>query len=174
MVTLITQQLICCKTKKLNKFSPRNVRFNEKTLPSFHNESEDIEDNFLYLDLADVREEPQDTNNLSELGSEVRSAETESVQESKTITETEIEQDIKQERPSSGVKPKSKINVQFNPKIAVKNMERKAPKIPVPVKNSQQKKTKPPSRLQMISKLGQIAIPSGDQKIFQKTIIRVR
>ena len=49
----------------------------------------------------------------------------------------------------------------------MKNIKRKPSKIPVPVKTSQQKKVKPPSRLQMIGKLGQIAIPSGDQKTFQ-------
>ena len=49
----------------------------------------------------------------------------------------------------------------------MKNIERKPSKIPVPVKKSQQKKVKPPAKLQMIGKLGQIAIPSGDQKTFQ-------
>ena len=49
----------------------------------------------------------------------------------------------------------------------MKNIERKPSKIPVPVNNSQQKKVKPPSRLQMIGKLGQITIPSGDLKTFQ-------
>ena len=57
--------------------------------------------------------------------------------------------------------------MQFNSKVTVKNIERKPSKIPVPVKNSQQKKAKPPSRLQMIGKLGQIAISSGDQTTFQ-------
>ena len=49
----------------------------------------------------------------------------------------------------------------------MKKIERKPSKIPVPVKNSQQKKAKPPSRLQIIGKVGQIGIPSGDQKTFQ-------
>ena len=49
----------------------------------------------------------------------------------------------------------------------MKNIERKPSKIPVPVKTLQQKKVKPPTRLQMIGNLGQIAIPSGDQKTFQ-------
>ena len=40
---------------------------------------------------------------------------------------------------------------------------RKTSEIPVPVKNSHQKK-KATSRLQMIGKLGQIAIPSVDQR----------
>ena len=47
------------------------------------------------------------------------------------------------------------------------NIERKLSKILVPVKNLQQNKVKPPTRLQMIGKLGQKAIPSGDQKTFQ-------
>ena len=84
-------------------------------LPGFHNETEDIEDSFLYLDFDEVREETQDTNNLSELSTEVESVVTESVQESENNTENEVEQEIKQERPSPSVKQKSKINVQFNP-----------------------------------------------------------
>ena len=153
------------KTRQI--FTSRNVRFNENNIPGFHNETEDIEDSLLYLDLDEVREELQDTSNSSELSSEVELTETESVQESENNTETEVDQEIKEEKPSPSVKPKSKINVQFNPNVAVKNIERKPSKIPVPVKNSQQKKVKPPSRLQMIGKLGQIAIPSGDQKTFQ-------
>ena len=153
------------KTRQI--FTSRNVRFNENNIPGFHNETEDIEDSFLYLDLDEVREELQDTSNSSELSSEVELTETESVQESENNTETEVDQEIKEEKPRPSVKPKSKINVQFNPNVAVKNIERKPSKIPVPVKNSQQKKVKPPSRLQMIGKLGQIAIPSGDQKTFQ-------
>ena len=148
-------------------FTSRNVKFNENNLPGFHNETEDKEDSFLYLDLDEVREEIQDTSTSSELNSEVELTETESVQESENNTETELDQEIKEEKPSPSVEPKSKINVQFNPNVAVKNIERKPSKIPVPVKNSQQKKVKPPSRLQMIGKLGQIAIPSGDQKTFQ-------
>ena len=149
------------KTRQI--FTSRNVGFNENNLPSFHNETEDIEDSFLYLDLDKVREEPQDTNNISELGSEVESTETESFQESENNTETEVGQN----RLIPSVKPKSKVNVQFNPKVAVKNIERKPSKIPVPVKNSQQKNAKPPSRPQMVGKLGQIANPSDDQKTFQ-------
>ena len=49
----------------------------------------------------------------------------------------------------------------------MENLERKPSKIPVPVKNSQQKKVKPATRLQIIGKLGQIIIPSGDQKTFR-------
>ena len=60
------------------------------------NKTEEIEDSFLYLDLDEVSEEPQDTNNLSELSSEVESIETESVQECKNNTETEVEQETKQ------------------------------------------------------------------------------
>ena len=139
LVTLITQQLICCKIKKTRQiFLSRNVRFNENNLKGFHNETEDIEDIFLYLDLDEVREEPQDTNNLSELSSEVESTEKESVLESEHNTETEVEQEIKQERPSPSVKPESKINVQFNPKVAVKIIE-KPSKLLVPVKNSTEK-----------------------------------
>ena len=124
------------KTRQI--FTSRNVRFIENNLPSFHNETEDIEDSFLYPDLDEVREEPQDTNNLGELSSEVESTETESVQESGINTETEVEQEIKQKISSPSVKPKSKINVQFNPKVSVKSIETKPSKIPVPVKNSKQ------------------------------------
>ena len=106
-------------SKTTQNFTSRNVRFNENNLPSFHNETEDTENSSLYLDLDEVRKEPQDTNNLSELGSEVVSTETESVQESENNTKTEVEQEIKQERPSPSVTKKSKINVQFNPKDAV-------------------------------------------------------
>ena len=84
-------------------------------LPGVHNETEDIEDSFLYVNFDEVREETQVTNNLNELSSEVESVETESVQESENNTENEVEQEIKQERPSSSVKQKSKINVQYNP-----------------------------------------------------------
>ena len=148
-------------------FTSRNVRFNENNLPGFHNETEDIEESFLYLDLDEVREELQGTSTSSELSSEVELTETESVQESETNTETEVDHEIKEEKLSPSVKPKSKINVQFNPNVAVKNRERTPSKIPVPVKNLQQKKVKPPTRLQMIGKLGPIAIPSVDQKTFQ-------
>ena len=168
LVTLITQQLICCKTYKLGKYcTSRNVSFNENNLPGFPNETEDIEESFLYLDLDKVREELQDTSNSSELSSEVELTEIESVQECENNTETEVDQEIKEEISSPSVKSKSKINIQFNPNIAVKNIERKPSKIPIPVKNSQQKKVKPPSRLQMIGKLGEIAIPSVDQKTFE-------
>ena len=85
----------------------------------------------------------------------------------KTIRKLKLIKKLKKEKPSPSVKPKSKINVKFNPNVAVKNIERKPSKSPVPVKNSQQKKVKTPSRLQMIGKLCQIAIPSGDQKTFQ-------
>ena len=153
------------KTRQI--FTSRNVKFNKNNLPGFHNETEDIEDSFLYLDIDEVREELQDTSPSSELSSEVELTETESVQESENNTETEVDQEIKEEKPSPSVKPKSQINVQFNPNVTVKNIERKPSKIRVPVKNLQQKKVKPPTRLQMIGKLGQIAIPSGDQKTFQ-------
>ena len=46
----------------------------------------------------------------------------------------------------------------------MENIERKTSEIPVPVENSHQKKVKAPSRLQMIGKLGQIEIPSVDQR----------
>ena len=153
------------KTRQI--FTSRNVRFNENNIPGFHSETEDTEDSFLYLDLDEVREELQDTSNSSELSSEVELAETETVQEGENNTETEVDQEIKEEKPSPIVKQKSKNNVKFNPNVAVKNIVRKPSKIPVPVKKSQQKKVKPPTRLQMIGKLGQIAIPSGDQKTFQ-------
>ena len=153
------------KTRQI--FTSRNVRFNENNLPGFHNETEDIEDSFLYLDLDEVREELEDTSTSSELSSEVELTETESVQENENKTETEVDQEIIEEKPSPSVKPKTKFIVQFNPKVAVKNIERKPSKIPLPVKNSQQKKIKPHSRLQMIGKLGQLAIPSGDQKTFR-------
>ena len=89
------------------------------------------------------------------------------VLENENKTETEVDQEIIEEKPSPSVKPKTKFIVQFNPKVAVKNIERKPSKFPLPVKNSQQKKIKPHSRLQMIGKLGQLAIPSGDQKTFR-------
>ena len=54
----------------------------------FYNETEDIEDRFLYLDLDEVIEELQDTSNSSELSSEVEKTETESVHESENKTET--------------------------------------------------------------------------------------
>ena len=57
------------KTRQI--FTSRNVRFNENNLPGFRNETEDIEDSFLYLDLDEVREELQDTSTSSELSSEV-------------------------------------------------------------------------------------------------------
>ena len=158
------------KTRQI--FTFRNVRFNKNNLPGFHNETEDIEDSFLYLDLDEVREELQDTSTSCELSSEVELTETESVQESENNTETEVDHEIKEENFSPSVKPKSKINVQFNPNVAVKNIERKPSKIPVPVKNSQQKKVKPLTRLQMIGKLGPIAIPSGDQTTFQPCSVR--
>ena len=49
----------------------------------------------------------------------------------------------------------------------MKNVERKSSRIPVPVKKSQEDKSKARSRLQVIVKLGQIAIPLGDQKNIQ-------
>ena len=67
-----------------------------------------------------------------------------------------------EERRSPNVKPKSKNNVQFTPKAAQTNIEKRRSKIPVHVKNLHQKKL-PQSRLQMIGKLGQIAITSGDK-----------
>ena len=152
------------KTRQI--FTSRNVRLSENNLPGSHNETEDIEDSFLYLDLEEVREEIEDTSTSSELNSQVKLAETESVQESENNTETEVDQEIKEEKSSPSVKPKSKINVQFNPDVAVKNLERKPSKIPIPIKNWQQKKVKPSTRLQMIGKLGQIAIPSAEQKTF--------
>ena len=63
-------------------FTSRNVRFNENNLPGFYNETEDIEDSFLYLVLDEVREKLQDTSNSSEISSEVELTETGSVQES--------------------------------------------------------------------------------------------
>ena len=88
-------------------------------------------------------------------------------QDGKSIQKLKLIAEIKEERPSPSVKTKSKTNVQLNPKVTVENIERKTSKIPVPVKNSQQKKVKLPSRLQIIGKLGQTAIPSGDQKTIQ-------
>ena len=106
------------KTRQIS--TSRNVRFNENNLPGFQNETEYIEDSFLYLDLEKVREELQDTSNSSELSSEVELTETESVQENENNTETEVDQEIKEEKPSPIVKQKSKINVKFNPNVAVK------------------------------------------------------
>ena len=105
--------------KTIQIFTSRNFKFDENNQPGFHNETQEIGGSFLYLDLDELREEPQIKNNLSELSSEVESIEIESVQESENNTETEVEQEIKQERPSPSVKPKSKINVQLNPKVAV-------------------------------------------------------
>ena len=65
------------KTISRTIFTSRNVRFNENNLPSFHNETEDIEDSFLYSDLDEVREELQDTSNSNDLISEVETTETE-------------------------------------------------------------------------------------------------
>ena len=110
------------KTRQI--FTSRNVRFNENNLPGFHNENKDIENSFLYLDLDEVGEELQDTSTSSELKSEVELTETESVQESENNTETEVDQAIKEEKLSPSVKPKSKINVQFNPNVALKNIEK--------------------------------------------------
>ena len=45
-------------------------------------------------------------------------------------------------------------------------------KVPLTVKNLNQKKVKPPSRLQMVGKLSQIAISSGDQKTIQQSMIK--
>ena len=130
------------KTRQI--FTSRKVRFNENNIPGFHNETEDIEDSFLYLDLDESREEVQDSSTSSELSSEVELSEAESVPESENNTETEVDQEIKEEKPSPIVKQKSKINVKFNPNVAVKNIERKPSKIPVPVKNLQQKKVNHP------------------------------
>ena len=76
---------------------------------------------------------------FNELSSEVETSETESVQESENNKETEGYQEIKEESPSPSIKPKSKITVQFNPFI-VKKIERKPSKLPVFVKNLQQKR----------------------------------
>ena len=57
------------KTRQI--FTSINLRVNENNLPGFHNETEDKEDSFLYLDLDEVREELQDTSTSSELISEV-------------------------------------------------------------------------------------------------------
>ena len=54
--------------------------------------------------------------------------------------------------------------MQFNLKVTLKNIDRKHSKNPVPVKNSQQKKVKATARMQMLGKLGEVAIHSGDQK----------
>ena len=72
------------KTRQI--VTSRNVRFNENNLLGFHNETQDIEDSFLYLDLDEAREELQDTSNSSELSSEVELSETESIQESENNT----------------------------------------------------------------------------------------
>ena len=71
-------------------FTSRNVRFNENNLPSFYNETEDIEDSFLYLDLDEVREELQDTSNSNDLFSEVETTETESGRDSKSIKKLKL------------------------------------------------------------------------------------
>ena len=64
--------------KSRHIFSSGNVRFNQSNLQGYQNETEDIEDSFLYLDLDEVREELQDTSNSSELSSEVETTETRS------------------------------------------------------------------------------------------------
>ena len=163
---LTTQQPICCKTKTRQIFTSRKIRFNEYRLPGFENEKEQIEDSFLLLDLdsEDVRIEPQDTSELSELSSEVEITETESIQESQNVSDTEIESEVEQAQPASSTRPKPASNVKFNPKVAVKTIEPKPSKIPVPVKRQEQK-TKNASRLQLIGKLGQMALPAGDEKL---------
>ena len=80
--------------KTRQSFTSRDVRFNENNLPGFYKETKDIEDSFLYLDLDEVRKEPQDTNKLYEISSEVESTETEIVEESENNTEFEVEQEI--------------------------------------------------------------------------------
>ena len=102
-------------------------------------------------------EELQDTANSSEFNSKFETIETESVQERENNFEQELKQEIKQEKPNPSVKPKSKNNTQFNPKVSVKKIEKTRSQKPVPVKNFQHKN----------SKLGSIAIFSGDQKIIQ-------
>ena len=150
--------------KTRQNFTSRNVRFNENNLPCFQNETEDIEDNFIHLDYDEVRGKLQDTNISRELSSEVELSEIRSVQESENNTETEVEQETKQEKPSPSVKSKPKVVVQFNQKVAVNY---------IAFTNSSTcqklttKKINPTSRLKMIGKLGQIAIPSEDQKTFQ-------
>ena len=87
------------KTRSI--FTSRSVRFNENNLPGFHNETEDIDNSFLYLDLDEVREELQDTSTSSELSLEVELTKTESVQESENNTETEVDQEIKKRKTQS-------------------------------------------------------------------------
>ena len=70
---------------------------------------------------------------------------------------------MKREEPSPSVKPKPNSNLKFNPKVSVRNIERKTSKILIPFKNLRKKKVKPASRLQMIGKLGQISIPLSEQ-----------
>ena len=66
------------KTRQI--FPSTKVRFNKNNLTSFHNEYEDIDDSFLYLDLDEIREKLQDISNSSDSSSEVETTETESFQ----------------------------------------------------------------------------------------------
>ena len=86
-----------------------------------------------------MRIEPQDTSELSEISSEVEITETESIQESQNVSDTEIESEVEQAQPASSTRSKPASNVKFNPKVAVKTIEPKPSKIPVPVKKEKQK-----------------------------------
>ena len=66
------------KTRQI--FPSRNVRFNKNNLTGFHNEYEDIDDSFLYLNLDEIREKLQDISNSTDSSSEVETTETESFQ----------------------------------------------------------------------------------------------
>ena len=104
-----------------------------------HNDTQNTEDSFLYLDLDEVREEFQDKSDSSELGLEVQTTETESLQESEYNTEIEVEQEARKKKPSPSLIAKSKLMYSLIQK-SVKKIKRKPSKIPVPVKNSQHKK----------------------------------
>ena len=57
--------------------------------------------------------------------------------------------------------------MQFNLKVTLKSIDRKPSNAPFRVKNSQQKKVKATAKMQMLGKLGEVAIHSGDQKILK-------
>ena len=76
------------KTRQI--FTSRDVRFNENNLPGFHDETENTEVSFLYIDLEETREDLQDTSNSSELSSEVETTEAVSDQDRENNTEPEV------------------------------------------------------------------------------------
>ena len=71
-------------------FTSRILMFNENIIPDFHNETEYIEDRFLYLDLDEEREELQDTSILSQLDSEDEITDKKCVEKVKTIQKLKL------------------------------------------------------------------------------------